>query len=69
MLRTSAFSARTEFSVTTTGKTTTLQVIREGGERAGFAVEGFAPTSRAAGQLREVGIHATTLQGFLASPK
>jgi conjugative relaxase-like TrwC/TraI family protein len=49
-----------------TGKTTTLAVIREGAERAGFAVEGFAPTSRAAGQLREAGIHAATLQGFLA---
>ncbi len=48
------------------GKTTTLEVIREGAERNGYAVEGFAPTSRAAGQLRDAGIQADTLQGFLA---
>jgi conjugative relaxase-like TrwC/TraI family protein len=48
------------------GKSTALSAIREGAESAGFAVEGFAPTSRAAQQLREVGISATTLQGFLA---
>ena len=47
------------------GKTTTLAAIREGAERNGYAVEGFAPTSRAAGQLRGVGIQADTLQGFL----
>jgi conjugative relaxase-like TrwC/TraI family protein len=49
-----------------TGKTTALEVIREGAEKGGFAVEGFAPTSRAAGQLRDAGISATTLQSFLA---
>jgi conjugative relaxase-like TrwC/TraI family protein len=49
-----------------TGKTTTLQTIREGAEASGYKVEGFAPTSRAAGQLREAGIDATTLQSFLA---
>jgi len=48
-----------------TGKTTALETIREGAERSGYAVEGFAPTSRAAGQLREAGISATTLQSFL----
>ena len=48
------------------GKTTTLDAIREGAERNGYAVEGFAPTSRAAGQLRDAGIQADTLQGFLA---
>jgi conjugative relaxase-like TrwC/TraI family protein len=48
------------------GKTTTLEIIREGAERNGYAVEGFAPTSRAAGQLRDAGIQADTLQGFLA---
>ena len=48
------------------GKTTTLAVIREGAEQNGYAVEGFAPTARAAGQLREAGVSATTLQGFLA---
>ena len=49
-----------------TGKTTTLETIREGAERNGYAVEGFAPTSRATGQLREAGISANTLQSFLA---
>ena len=29
-------------------------------------VEGFAPTSRAAHQLREAGVTADTFQGFLA---
>jgi ATP-dependent exoDNAse (exonuclease V) alpha subunit len=48
------------------GKTSSLQSIREGAETAGYKVEGFAPTSRAAGQLREAGIDATTLQSFLA---
>ena len=48
-----------------TGKTTTLSVVREGAERSGYAVEGFAPTSRAANQLREAGVSADTLQGFL----
>jgi conjugative relaxase-like TrwC/TraI family protein len=49
-----------------TGKTTTLQTIREGAEASGYVVEGFAPTSKAAGQLREAGIDASTLQSFLA---
>ena len=49
-----------------TGKTTVLASIREGAEKNGYKVEGFAPTSRAAGQLREEGIEATTLQSFLA---
>jgi hypothetical protein len=49
-----------------TGKTTTLQSIREGAEANGYVVEGFAPTSKAAGQLREAEIGATTLQSFLA---
>lgn len=48
------------------GKTATLSAIREGAESAGYAVEGFAPTSRAAQQLRDADISATTLQGFLA---
>src|ERR1035441_712133 len=48
-----------------TGKTTTLEAIREGAERSGYAVEGFAPTSRAAAQLRDAGLTAGTLQGFL----
>jgi predicted ATPase len=35
-----------------TGKTTTLEAIREGAERNGYAVEGFAPTSRACTRKR-----------------
>ena len=49
-----------------TGKTTVLQSIREGAEKSGFIVEGFAPTSRAAAQLRHAGIEASTLQSFLS---
>lgn len=49
-----------------TGKTTALETIKEGAERGGYAVEGFAPTSKATGQLGEAGISADTLQGFLA---
>ncbi len=52
-----------------TGKTTTLAAIREGAERGGYAVEGFAPSSKAAGQLRDAGIEAATLQSFLARRK
>jgi len=48
------------------GKTEVLKIIRAGAETKGYTVEGFAPTSRAAGQLREAGIEATTLQSFLA---
>jgi conjugative relaxase-like TrwC/TraI family protein len=48
------------------GKTTMLASIREGAERSGYTIEGFAPTSRASAQLREAGIDATTLQSFLA---
>jgi conjugative relaxase-like TrwC/TraI family protein len=48
------------------GKTSALSSIREGAEQNGYAVEGFAPTSRAVGQLRDAGIPADTLQGFLA---
>ncbi len=49
-----------------TGKTTTLMTIREGAQSRGFAVEGFAPTNRAANQLREAGVSAETLHRFLA---
>ena len=48
------------------GKTLSLETIREGAETKGYKVEGFAPTSRAAAQLREAGIEANTLQSFLA---
>ncbi len=48
------------------GKTTTLTVVRSAAESQGYHVEGFAPTSRAAKQLEQAGVHAGTLQGFLA---
>jgi hypothetical protein len=48
------------------GKTTTLSVIRGAAELNGYAVEGFAPTSRAARQLGEAGVESGTLQRFLA---
>jgi conjugative relaxase-like TrwC/TraI family protein len=48
------------------GKTATLAVISHGAEQGGYVVEGFAPTSRAAHQLREAGVRGDTLQGFLA---
>jgi conjugative relaxase-like TrwC/TraI family protein len=48
-----------------TGKTTTLEAIREGAERSGYAVEGFAPTSRAAGaKERTVTFDASQMQHF-----
>jgi conjugative relaxase-like TrwC/TraI family protein len=48
------------------GKTSVLATIREGAEQNGYAVESFAPASRAAKQLRDAGIKADTLQRFLA---
>lgn len=51
------------------GKTTTLSVLRAAAEGHGYEVQGFAPTSRAAKQLREAGIEAGTLQAFLASAR
>ena len=48
------------------GKTTSLAALREAAEKEGYTVEGFAPTSRAAYQLEEAGIRATTLQHHLA---
>jgi conjugative relaxase-like TrwC/TraI family protein len=47
------------------GKTSTLSAIREGAEQRGYEVEGFAPSSRAARQLRDAAITADTLQAFL----
>ena len=47
------------------GKTTLLKSVREAAEKRGYVVEGFAPNSRAANQLRDAGISAETLQGFL----
>jgi ATP-dependent exoDNAse (exonuclease V) alpha subunit len=51
------------------GKTTALRTVREAAEQRGYIVEGFAPTSRAAHQLRDAGISADTLQGFFARTK
>ena len=48
------------------GKTSTLTAIRTAAEGQGYQIEGFAPTSRAARQLKEAGIDAGTLQAFLA---
>jgi conjugative relaxase-like TrwC/TraI family protein len=48
------------------GKTTALSVLRYAVETKGYEVQGFAPTSRAARQLREGGVEAGTLQSFLA---
>jgi ATP-dependent exoDNAse (exonuclease V) alpha subunit len=48
------------------GKTTSLAAIREASDCQGYQVEGLAPTSRAAQQLEEAGIHSSTLQGYLA---
>jgi ATP-dependent exoDNAse (exonuclease V) alpha subunit len=47
------------------GKTTSLTAIRDGAEREGYKVEGFAPTSRAAQKLEEAGIESHTLQHHL----
>jgi hypothetical protein len=44
------------------GKTTTLSAVRLQAERAGYLVEGFAPTSRAVQKLGESGIPSSTLQ-------
>ena len=51
------------------GKTTALKTVREAAQQRGMIVEGFAPSSRAAHQLRDAGINADTLQGFLARHK
>ncbi len=48
------------------GKTVSLAGVRQGAEQSGYAVEGFAPTSRASRQLQDAGITTDTLQGFLA---
>jgi ATP-dependent exoDNAse (exonuclease V) alpha subunit len=48
------------------GKTTVLENLRSAVEAQGYEVQGFAPTSRAARQLREAGVESGTLQGFLA---
>jgi conjugative relaxase-like TrwC/TraI family protein len=49
------------------GKTSVLESISHGADQSGYIVEGFAPTSRAAKQLRDAGIKADTLQRFVAN--
>lgn len=49
-----------------TGKTSTLDALRQAAEGEGYAVQGFAPTPKAAKQLRDAGISAGTLQSFIA---
>lgn len=46
-------------------KATSLAAIREGAEREGYDVRGFAPTSRAAQELEEAGIESSSLQRHL----
>jgi conjugative relaxase-like TrwC/TraI family protein len=48
------------------GKTTTLSAIRVAAERAGYTVQGVAPTSRATHVLAEAGMPAQTLQRYIA---
>jgi conjugative relaxase-like TrwC/TraI family protein len=47
------------------GKTTTLSAVRTHATQTGYAVEGFALTSRAAQKLADSGIPSGTLQGHL----
>jgi conjugative relaxase-like TrwC/TraI family protein len=47
------------------GKTTSLAAVREAAVRAGYEVEGLAPTSRAAQKLGESGMATETLQRHL----
>lgn len=48
-----------------TGKTTVLAALREAAERAGYDVQGLAPTTRAAQLLAESGMETRTLQRFV----
>jgi conjugative relaxase-like TrwC/TraI family protein len=48
-------------------KTTTVGVIREFAERQGYAVYGFAPTTRAVKSLQEAGVAAQTVASLLES--
>jgi conjugative relaxase-like TrwC/TraI family protein len=48
-----------------TGKMTTLAAVREAAERAGYDVQGLAPTTRAAQLLADSGMETCTLQKFL----
>jgi conjugative relaxase-like TrwC/TraI family protein len=48
-----------------TGKSTALRAIRDLAEQRGYAVQGLAPTSKAAQELEIAGISAETLQRYL----
>ena len=50
------------------GKTTALTAIRAEAARAGYQVEGLAPTSRAAQLLAQAGMRSSTLQEHLVTP-
>jgi conjugative relaxase-like TrwC/TraI family protein len=47
------------------GKTTALAAVRDAADRAGYHVEGLAPTSRAAQKLAEAGMPTNTMQHYL----
>ncbi len=49
-------------------KTTTVGALNEFAESAGYAVRGFAPTTRAVKALSEGGIESRTVASLLASP-
>ncbi len=49
-------------------KTTTVGALNDFAENAGYAVRGFAPTTRAVKALSEAGIESRTVASLLASP-
>jgi len=49
-----------------TGKTKgVLELVKDGAERNGYVVQGFAPTAKAAVEMRDANISADTVQGFI----
>jgi conjugative relaxase-like TrwC/TraI family protein len=50
------------------GKTHALGAVRDAAEKAGWTVRGFAVSTGAVAQLREVGIEAATLKSLAAHP-
>ena len=51
-----------------TAKTTTVGAIREFAEERGYAVRGFAPTTRAVKALAEAGVTARTVASLIENP-
>lgn len=49
------------------GKTTALGAVHDAAQRAGYVVQGLAPTTTAVRELNAAGIHAITLQRHLES--